>query len=131
MSYTDKVHGKTTEHSEQVAIFDWARLMEEYCPELALLHAIPSGGHRHKSVGAYMKAEGTKRGVPDLCLPIPRGNYHGMYIEIKIGKNKPTKEQREWLAALAEQGYRVDVQYGADNAIKAICEYLGVEARFL
>lgn len=119
-----------SEHEEQMIVIQWAKMMEQFCPELALLHAIPSGGHRHKRVGAYMKEEGVKRGVPDLCLPVPRQGYHGMYIETKFGDNKPTLEQREWLVALVEQGYRVDLDYGADMAINALCSYLNLERRF-
>ena len=141
MPYTDKVHGKTSEHAEQVALFDWAREMERYVPELALLHAIPNGaklpwrknrrGKRYSPEAGHLISEGLKAGVPDVFLPVPRGIYHGFYIEMKIGSNKPTDKQNQWLVALAEQGYRVDVQYGADNAIKAICDYLGIVDRFL
>ena len=120
-----------SEHEEQMIVIQWAKMMEqEHCPELALLHAIPSGGHRHKKVGAYMKAEGVKRGVPDLMIPIPRQGFNGMYLEMKFGDNKPTIEQREWLVALVEQGYRCDICYDADAAIDTLCDYLNVERRF-
>ena len=46
---------------------------------------------------ANLKKEGVKRGVPDICLPVSRGKYHGLYIEMKAGKNKPSKEQKEWI----------------------------------
>ena len=118
-----------SEHEEQVIVIQWAKMMEQFCPEIALLHAIPSGGHRHKRVGAYMKDEGVKRGVPDLSLPVPRGGYHGMYIENKFGNNKPTVEQLEWLAALVEQGYNCWICYTADIAIDALCSYLKLERR--
>lgn len=119
-----------SEHGEQMIIIEWAKIMEQFCPELTLLHAIPSGGHRHKRVGAYMKAEGVKRGVPDLCLPVPRQGYHGFYIENKFGNNYATLEQREWLVALIEQGYRCDLWYDADAVIDALCNYLNLERRF-
>ena len=54
-----------SEHDEQVLIFKWARLSEGRWPELALLFAIPNGGHRHKAVAAKLKAEGVRAGVPD------------------------------------------------------------------
>ena len=118
-----------SEHEEQMLVIQWAKMMEQFCPGLALLHAIPSGGHRHARVGVYMKEEGVKRGCPDLSLPVPRSGYHGMYIELKFGKNKPTVEQLEWLAALVEQGYSCWVCYGADQAIDALCSYLKLERR--
>jgi hypothetical protein len=119
-----------SEHEEQMLVIQWSKMNEQYCPELELLHAIPSGGHRHKRVGQYMKAEGVKRGVPDLFLPVPRQGYHGMYIEMKMPKKRPTLEQREWLVALVEQGYRVELAVGSDMAIDALCSYLSLKRRF-
>ena len=77
-----------------------------------------------------MKAEGLKRGVPDLFNPVSRQGYHGFYIEMKFGDNKPTIDQREWMVALIEQGYRVDLCYGSDEAIDALCNYMNVARRF-
>ena len=119
-----------SEHVEQMLVVQWSKMMEQFCPELALLHAIPSGGHRHKKVGVYMKAEGVKRGVPDLCLPVPRQGYNGFYIENKFGDNYATLEQREWLVALVEQGYRCDLLYGADSIIDALCDYMDQKRKF-
>lgn len=115
-----------TEHAEQVALFSWAELMEAQYPELRWMHAIPNGGHRHKSVAAKMKAEGVKAGVLDVCLPVARGCWHGLYIEMKYGKNKPTKEQKECIDFLCAQGYYVDVCYSAERAIEVVVEYLGL-----
>ena len=141
MPYTDPIRGKTTEHAEQVALFDWAKQMEMYVPELALLFAIPNGaklpwrknkrGKRYSPEAKHLISEGLKAGVLDVCLPIPRNGYHGMWIEMKIGRNYPSDKQKAWIVALLEQGYRVDVQYSADDAIRAICDYLGIEARFI
>ena len=47
-----------------------------------------------------------------------------MFIELKYGKNKPTKKQTEWLKSLNEQGYAVAVCYGCDEASKKILKYL-------
>ena len=43
-----------------------------------------------------MKRQGVKAGVPDICLPVARNGYHGLYIELKAGKNKATKNQEKW-----------------------------------
>ena len=126
-----------SEHDEQAALFDWARDMERFMPALALLHCIPNGmfiagnPRRRRGIMNKMKREGLKPGVPDVFLPIPRGKFPGFYIEMKVGRNKPTDNQNQWLVALLEQGYRVDVCYGADDAIRAICDYLGIEDRFI
>lgn len=114
------------EHREQVALMRWARYQEKVIPELRSLFAIPNGGHRNIATARKMKAEGVKRGVPDLCLAVPRGEYHGLYIELKrVGGGVVSKEQKEWIARLIESGYRVEACHGEAQARKVILEYLG------
>ena len=79
-----------SEHDEQSAIFEWAALMQGAYPELGLLFAIPNGGKRDKATAGKLKAEGVKAGVPDMCLPVSNGKYHGLFIELKVGENNPT-----------------------------------------
>ena len=115
--------------------------MEFYAPEFRLLHAIPNEqaggwkvnkkGQRYNPSAKARHKEGMKSGVPDVSLPVPRRGYHGMFVEMKYGRNYLSKEQTEWCAALVEQGYRVDVCYSAEDAFRALCDYLGVEPRFL
>lgn len=120
-----------SEHQEQKALFGWAELAQGRWPDLALLYAIPNGGHRHKAVAARMKAEGVKRGVPDICLPVARGVHHGLYIELKTGKGTASPQQRDWLQRLQAQGYRVAICRGWEAARAFIEEYLstGADAR--
>lgn len=101
-------------------------MLETRHPELALLHAIPNGGHRHISVAARMKREGTRAGVPDVCLPCPRQGWHGLYIELKYGRNKTSEVQDWWLARLTEQGYLAVVAWGWQEAADVIRDYLGM-----
>ena len=115
-----------SEAQEQSDLIEWA----ESCarlkihPELKLLHAIPNGGSRDIREAKNLKRQGVKAGVPDLCLPVPKGTYHGLYIEMKVGKNKPSAKQKEWLAALGGNGYAVCVCYGAAEARRYIEKYL-------
>lgn len=112
------------EHREQVALIRWADFARARWPELALLHAIPNGGQRHKAVAARMKAEGVRAGVPDLCLPVPRGRWHGLYIEMKTRRGRASPDQRWWLRALGKAGYRAEVCRGWDAARQVIEEYM-------
>ena len=114
-----------SEHDEQVKIFQWARLSEGRWPELALLFAIPNGGKRHIAVARKLKAEGVKAGVPDICLPVARGRFHGLYIELKHGRNKETERQAWWLTRLCDHGYRVATAYEFEGAKAVLEEYLG------
>lgn len=119
-----------TEHDHQVTLFQWAFLMRHAHPELALMFAIPNGGRRDKAVAAKLKAEGVRAGVPDIFLPVPRGAYHGLFIELKRPGNakaregKATDEQKAMLASLAGQGYRAVVAVGWDKARDQIIQYL-------
>lgn len=117
---------QASEHQEQAALFEWAAWHTERVPALRLMYAVPNGGKRDKATAARLKAEGVKAGVPDICLPIARNGYHGFYIELKVGTNKPTKEQLQWLDALRLEGYMVDVSYGWIEAAHKIIRYLGL-----
>ena len=128
-----------SEHDEQVALFAMAELHQERIPELKWMYAIPNGGHRHKVVAGKLKAEGVKSGVPDICLPISSEivtneddeipgfeTYSALYIEMKIGRNKPTEKQQEWIDGLRSMGNYVEVCYSCDEAWAVIMDYLGI-----
>ncbi|MDD6197471.1 MAG: VRR-NUC domain-containing protein [[Clostridium] aminophilum] len=112
------------EEREQMALMHWAAYYESEYPELVLLFHIPNGGTRNKREAGRLKAAGVKAGVPDLCLPVPRGRWHGLWIEMKYGQNKPTVKQKDWIRRLRLQGYRVEVCYGQQEASEVILEYL-------
>jgi len=121
---------KKTEHSEQVALFDWAEKNESRHLQLGLLFAIPNGGKRHIVTAKNLKASGTKPGIPDIFLPIAnRHGKHGLWIELKVGKNKPSKNQLWWIHSLRAEGYAVEVCYGFLQAQAAIINYLGLEIK--
>ena len=114
-----------TEDTEQAHIFAWAAWARGKYPELDLMHHIPNGGKRSKSEAARFKAQGVKAGVPDIFLPCARGDYHGLYIELKRTKGgKLSAAQKGWINALRGQGYKVIVCYGFDEAREVIINYL-------
>ena len=113
-----------TEAQEQSAVFTWANMSLGKYPELRLLFAIPNGGSRHILEAVNLKRQGLKAGVPDLFLPVPRKNYSGLWIELKVGKNKTSDSQDWWLDELINQGYRCEVCYGFEEAKNTILEYL-------
>jgi len=116
--------GAPSEGDGQRALFEWARASEGRYPELALLHAVPNGGLRHIATAARMKAEGAKAGVPDICLPVARGPWHGLYVEMKTATGRLSEAQKRWLSALAKEGYRAEVARGFDEARELILDYL-------
>ena len=74
-----------TEAQHQALLIKWTQLpsIREQYPELKLLHHIPNGGKRDSIEAKHLKIQGVKSGVPDLCLPVARKNYHALYIELK------------------------------------------------
>ena len=113
-----------TEAQEQKFLFQWAGLARQKFPELELLFHVPNGGRREEREAASLKKQGVKAGVPDLVLPVARGEYFGLYIELKVGKNKPKEHQLKWIDQLKEQGYFVMVCYGWLEAREVITNYL-------
>ena len=113
-----------TEAQEQMTLFSWAAMQSGKYPELNLLYHVPNGGSRHKAEAGRLRAEGVKAGVPDLCLPVARGQYHGLYIEMKVGKNTTSDSQEWWIEHLRKQGYKVAICYGWKEAAAEVTEYL-------
>lgn len=113
-----------TEDEEQTFVMSWAEVNMGRYPELKLMYHIPNEGKRSKREGARMKRLGMRKGVSDICLPVARGDYHGLYIELKALDGKPTTEQKDFLAAVREQGYCGFVCYGGESAVEVIERYL-------
>jgi hypothetical protein len=122
-----------SEHGHQAALFAWAAQNLTTYPELKWLFAIPNGGQRSASQGARLRAEGVKRGVPDIMLPCRNGRYNGLWLEMKVGKNVLTREQKDYFNYLHQENYRCKVCYSwieaRDEILKYFNGYLGV--RFL
>lgn len=117
-----------TESEEQQALFEWAERLCKRYPELALLYHIPNEGKRSKAAGARLKKEGMKSGVPDIHLPVARGNFHSLYIELKRRKGSSTTQaQNTWLQMLGKYGNRAVRCYGWEEAAKVIVEYLEIK----
>lgn len=116
-----------SEHYEQKAVVQWANVQSTRHPALSLLYAIPNAAKRSVVTASIMKAEGMKSGVPDLCLPVARRGYHGLYIEMKK-KNKSSTSDNQvwWIEQLNKQGYMAVICKGADEAIKTIKWYLEI-----
>ena len=122
--YTRQQNRRRGEATEQETLIQWCGWQQSKYPELKLIFHIPNGGSRNTAEAANLKRQGVKAGVPDLCLPVPMNGFHGLYIEMKYGKNKSTEKQEKWQKALREQGYYVVVCYGAEEAERLIASYL-------
>ena len=115
--------GKLNEHEEQ-------QLVVEY---------LEAGGHRVFAVcngvvfgmpreaacryAAYLRAEGRRRGVPDLWIGPNATSRVWTVLEMKqVGGAEPTPEQREWLDYCESTGMRALVAFGHEQAIERLRE---------
>ena len=116
---------KSSEGEEQQKLFRWASIASNLLlyEGLELMFHVPNEGKRTRYSGGKMKAGGLKRGVADICLPVPRGRYHGLFFEMKFNNNKLTSEQKQFLSGVKAQGYATWVCYSANEAIELIQKY--------
>lgn len=109
------------EHQIQVACVNWFR----YQYPKSLIYAVPNGGQRNAVVAAKLKAEGVLSGVPDLFVAEPKGNYHGLYVEMKNGTaGKVSESQKEVMYKLTEKGYACVVCRSFDEFEAAVTDYM-------
>ena len=95
-------------------------------PEETLAAAAEAGGDAVKGLAKAMKAEGVKAGVPDLDLPVPRGPFIGLRIELKAKGGKESPPQKWWRERLTAHGHRALVCVGWEEAKRAIETYLAL-----
>ena len=115
-----------SEHKLQVAV---AKLLDA---SGLLWTAIPNGGNRNVVTGAMLKAEGVKRGVPDIAIFTPFHQFtfaapdilkHCLFIELKDGpKGKVSDHQKDWIRRLSENGYRAEVCRSLDEVLTLLRE---------
>lgn len=117
---TAKKKPNNHESKLQQACVRWFRL--EY-PKL-VLYSIPNGGTRHQKEVAKIKAEGVLSGVPDLFLMKANRGFHGLYIEMKYGSNKPTDNQIDFMQKAKAEKYAVSVCYSFDEFVSVVKGYL-------
>lgn len=119
---------QTPEFDHQEQIIRWAQARSTECEELELLHAVPNRHHP----GARAEP-GILAGIPDLFLPVPlvgpAGDvmHHGLYIELKRPSGSLSAAQKDMIPRLRGMGYRVQVCYGADEAISEIARYVSIQ----
>lgn len=108
---------------EQAKVIAWARASERNYPYLQLLHCSLNGVKMTKAQAGRAIAQGMKKGVADLFLPVKQGGYGGLYIEMKSAKGRISIEQSKFLKDVSDNGYAAFVCYSANEAIKRIEDY--------
>lgn len=119
-----RVARNSGEFDMQCALFNWAELLEKTYPALRLLRGSLNGVHLSKAQAGKAKAAGMRKGEHDVTLLVPRGGYTGLSVELKYGKNKPTKEQIDYGETLKAEGWYVAYCWEWTDAADLIKRYL-------
>ena len=119
-----------TELQHQQCVIKWGQqpgVRAKY-PELAMLFHIPNERYCTPIQGKQLKRAGVRSGVPDLCLPVPSGRYHGLFIEMKTDTGRAGEAQRWWVQRLNAAGYFAQVCHGWEAAVSMLEWYLSLPA---
>jgi hypothetical protein len=106
----------------QATCVKWFRM--QYGPLACLLFAIPNGGQRNAREGARLKLQGVTAGVPDLMLAVASRRAPGLFIELKVGRNKPSAAQEAHMKLLQLEGYSTAVVYTLEAFQEAVRQHL-------
>lgn len=91
----------------------------------SLIYAIPNGGKRGKTEAGILIGEGVLPGIPDLCVPVPKGDFHGLYIEMKDADNgRLSDKQQSVIETLQRLGYKVVVVRSLEQFMNTVNEYM-------
>jgi len=115
-----------SEHFLQCEVVEFCRLNKEF-PDLKKIYAVPNAARRSLRQGAKMKAEGMRSGVPDLVLPIGKGGFFGLYIEMKTKGGSLSDNQKIVLGELKYDNYKIAVCYSSEEAIDLLSKYIQME----
>lgn len=118
---------KVTPHEsvEQECVFRWAAMNQNRFPDLEWMFHIPNGGTRNATEAECLRRQGVKAGIADICLPVARGGYHALYIELKrIKGSRKTKDQEDFINAMNARGNLATFAYGWQQAVEIITDYL-------
>ncbi len=118
---------KVSETHIQQEIVRWWKLHAcEWNLEEELLMGFPLQGARTKRNGARLKAEGMRKGTPDMLLAVPRGDCCSLWIEMKSSTGKLSESQKLMLKRLTAVGAATVVCRSAIEATSAITAYLNL-----
>lgn len=149
----DEMAKKDSEHGHQTALFAWCAAIKHVgiSNDTGKMFAIPNGGLRNKATASNLKAEGVRKGVPDIFLPVPvivdRDSHQqlyamfkntklignslaGLFIEMKKSKlGRVSDEQKFRMEQLQKDGYAVIECRSWREARDAISVYLNLNVK--
>ena len=91
-------------------------------PKVLAIH-VPNEGKRTPFERYKFKVLGGVAGVPDVMIFASNGDYSGLAIELKVGKNRPTKNQLDCIDLLNKAGWYATWVNSFGKAKKTIDQY--------
>lgn len=124
---------KQPEHDEQCALFEWARnpTVERQYPAIKLMSCSLNGVKLTRAQAGKAKAAGMLKGESDVRLPVARGSWIGLIIEMKAGKNTATQEQLDYGYEMEAEGHQFHICYTWEDARLKIEKYLQQPRMFI
>lgn len=117
-------NGYSESRMQQTLVRWWGMACVEFGLPVNALCAFPLQGLRTARNGARLKAEGMRKGFPDLALFVPTAMAPALFVELKTQKGRLTPAQKEMLGSLESRGYSTAVCRSFDEAEGTIREFL-------
>lgn len=126
------------EAEEQEKFFEWVELAKNRHTELETIYSSANGEVRprkyNKKTGSWycpsgkrLKKQGARRGIPDVHLPVSRGGFASLFLELKrVRGGRLSTDQVVVIRDLRKHGNKVVVCKGCDAAIAATMQYLSL-----
>lgn len=112
-------------HPEQTAQIQVVRWLRQFRPGVLFTSPAAAGERLNFRKAVRVKMMGYTAGTPDLQIYEPRQGFHGLFVEMKREKGgRIEPEQKAFLEASAQRGYKVEVCHGTQAAVDAITAYL-------
>lgn len=110
------------EQIDHINIINW---FNHNFPELEKdLHHFANERKCTPQQGQLLKRMGVKKGVLDFFLALPLDGYAGFWLELKVGKNQLTQEQKEFMDRKTQRGYLCVACWGHQAAKEFFLTYL-------
>lgn len=120
------------EEMEQIQLVGYARMMWPWIITIiSPIKKFTGGGKGARlNQGRRMKAMGYMRGTLDILFPHPRGEFCGLFVEMKKKEGgEVSDEQREMKNRLIAEGYCAVICEGFHEARKVLDKYMTLERR--
>jgi len=110
----------TKENKFQRAVAQWLNMQHG---ELLWWHT-PNEGKRSTFERWLAKVLGIRAGVSDIIIVHQNAVYNGIAMELKVGNNKPTQAQQDFLQHAKRQGFYTCVCYDLQQVMQVVNNYM-------